>query len=131
MKKLLTWASFVVAAACAAADQISAQEWKAHGVPLFVSASHPSGHQGFVRVINRSEKAGVVHIDAVDDTGVPYGPATLAIGAGETAHFNSGDLEDGNAAKGLSRGIGKGEGDWRLRLRSQLDLEVLAYNRYE
>ena len=126
---VLTCVPFVVAALCAAADQISAQDWKAHGVPLFVSASHPSGHQGFVRVINRSDESGEVLIDAVDDTGVPYGPVTLRIGAGETVHFNSGDLEDGNAEKGLSGGIDTGEGDWRLRLRSQLDLEVLAYNR--
>ena len=119
----------VVAALCVAASPVRAQEWKAHGVPLFVSASHPSGHQGFVRVINRSDTAGEVIIDAVDDTGVPSGPVTLRIGAGETVHFNSGDLEEGNAGKGLSPGIGAGDGDWRLRLRSQLDLDVLAYNR--
>ena len=129
MKKSLAYAPFVLAAACAAAGQVSAPEWKVHGIPLFVSSSHPTGQQGFVRVINRSDEAGEVHIDAVDDTGVPYGPVTLAIGAGETVHFNSGDLEDGNAEKDLSRGIGAGDGDWRLRLRSQLDLEVLAYNR--
>ena len=129
VKKLLAYAPFVLAAACAAAGQVSAQEWKVHGVPLFVSSSHPTGQQGFVRVINRSDEPGEVHIDAVDDTGMPYGPVTLAIGAGETVHFNSGDLEDGNAEKDLSRGIGAGDGDWRLRLRSQLDLEVLAYNR--
>ena len=129
MKKLLTYASLVVATVCAAAGQVLAQEWKAHGVPLFVSASHPSGHQGFVRVINHSDEGGEVLIDAVDDAGMPSTLVRLAIGAGETVHFNSGELEDGNAEKGLSRGIGEGEGDWRLRLRSQLDLEVLAYNR--
>ena len=129
VKKLLTYALVVVAAVCAAAGQVSAQAWKAHGVPLFVSASHPSGHEGFVRVINHSDEAGEVLIDAVDDEGVPYGPVTFSIGAGETVHFNSGDLEEGNADRGLSRGIGAGDGDWRLRLRSQLDLEVLAYNR--
>ena len=129
MKKLLTCASFLVAVLGAAAAQVSAQEWKAHGVPLFVSASHPSGHQGFVRVINRADQSGEVLIDAVDDEGVPSAVVTLAIDAGETVHFNSGDLEDGNAEKGLSGGIGEGDGDWRLRLRSQLDLEVLAYNR--
>ena len=119
----------VVAALCAAVGPVCAQDWKAHRVPLFVSASHPSGHQGFVRVINRSDEAGEVLIDAVDDEGVPIGPVILSIGAGETVHFNSGDLEEGNPEKGLARGIAAGSGDWRLRLRSQLDLEVLAYNR--
>ena len=119
----------VVTALCVAAGPVCAQDWKAHRVPLFVSASHPSGHEGFLRVINRSRESGEVVIDAVDDQGVLYGPVTLLIGAERTVHFNSGDLEDGNAEKGLSEGIGAGTGDWRLRLRSPLDLEVLAYNR--
>ena len=129
MRKFLTGAVLVVASLCTAADVAYAQEWKAHAVPLLVSASNPSGHQGLVRVINHSDEAGEVLIDAVDDTGAPHGPATLRIGAMETAHFTSDDLEQGNAETGLSGGIGGGTGDWRLRLRSLLDIEVLAYNR--
>ena len=53
----------------------------------------------------------------------------LSIGASETVHFNSSDLEDGNVAKGLPQGVGQGAGDWRLELDSELDLEVLAYLR--
>ena len=94
-----------------------------------MSASNPLGHQGFVRVINHSDEAGEVLIDAVDDAGVAYVPVTLAIGAGEAVHFNSEDLEEGNGAKGLLGGIGAGTGNWRLRFRSRLDIEVLAYNR--
>ena len=44
-------------------------------------------------------------------------------------HFNSDELEQGNAAKGLSGGVGDGEGDWRLELTSELDIEPLAYIR--
>ena len=94
-----------------------------------MSASNPLGHQGFVRVINHSDEAGEVLIDAVDDAGVAYVPVTLTIGAGEAVHFNSDDIEEGNAAKDLLGGIGAGTGNWRLRLRSRLDIEVLAYNR--
>ena len=129
LRMLLTRALLAVAALCAATGSVHAEEWRAHRVPLFVSASHPSGHQGFVRVINRSAEAGEVVIDAVDDDGVPHGPVTLEIGANETVHFNSDDIEEGNAEKGLSEGIGAGTGDWRLRLNSSLDVEVLAYNR--
>ena len=68
---------------------------------------------------------------AVDDAGIRYGPVTLSLDAGEKQHFNSTDLEDGNAAKGLSEGVGPGEGDWRLVLESELDFEVLAYIRTE
>ena len=126
---MLRAALLFVAVVCAAADVARAQEWRAHGVPLFMSASSPLGHQGFVRVINHSDEAGEVLIDAVDDAGVAYAPVTLAIGAGEAVHINSEDMEEGNGAKGLLGGIGAGTGNWRLRLRSRLDIEVLAYNR--
>ena len=103
-----------------------------HRVGLFPAAARwtgEKGYQGFVRVINRSDDDGDVRIDAWDDTGEHAGPVTLAIGVGETKHFNSEDLEAGNADKGLSEGIGAGEGDWRLEFTSTLDTEVLGYIR--
>ena len=102
-----------------------------HFVGLFPSAADALGRQGFARVVNHSEVEGEVRIDAYDDAGVAYGPVTLAIGAGETVHFNSEDLETGNADKGLDGSTGAGEGDWRLELASALELEVLAYIRTE
>ena len=99
-----------------------------HRVPLFPPASDPF-RQGFARVVNRSDEAGEVSVRPRDDSGRDYGALTLAIGANEAVHFNSDDLERGNAAKGLSGGVGAGEGDWRLALRSDLDIEVLAYIR--
>ena len=100
-----------------------------HHVPLFPAASEALGRQGFARVVNRSAQAGTVRIVAFDDAGERHGPLELAIGAGETVHFNSDDLELGNAAKGLSGGAGPGEGDWRLELTSGLDIEALSYVR--
>ena len=97
-------------------------------IPLFVPASHPT-RQGFARIINRSPRSGAVAIHAIDDAGGRFGPATLSLAAGQTAHFNSDDLETGNAAKGLSGGVGAGEGDWRLELATDLDIEALAYVR--
>ena len=100
----------------------------AHGVPLFPAASHPM-REGFVRVINRSDQDGDVAIAAIDDSGWHAPGIMLAIGGNETAHFNSNDLEQGNAGKGLSGGTGSGQGDWRLELTSVLEIEVLAYIR--
>ena len=103
-----------------------------HRIALFPSASHwarEDGYQGFARVINRSDAAGAVRIEAFDDAGMAHGAVSLSIGAGETVHFNSEDLEEGNAKKGLSPGTGAGEGDWRLELSSALDVEVLSYIR--
>ncbi len=98
-----------------------------HRVPLFPSASHPE-RQGFIRVVNHSTTDGVVEIQAFDASQHDYRPITLAIGAGQAMHFNSNDLEFGNAAKGIA-GVGSGEGSWRLHLRSTLAIEVLAYVR--
>ena len=102
-----------------------------HTVPLFPSAARwtRDGVQGFVRVINHSATQDTVRIEAFDDEGTKSVPVTLELGANAAAHFNSDDLEHGNAAKGLSSGIGAGTGEWRLRLRSTLEIEVLAYIR--
>lgn len=98
-------------------------------VPLFESAAN-ADRQGFVRVISHSEVAGEVDIEAVDDNGMRAGPVTLSIAAGGAAHFNSDDLEGGNTDKGLPNGIGQpGQGNWRLLLTSDLDIEVLSYAR--
>ena len=97
-------------------------------VPLLLSASDPD-REGFVRLINHSDRAGPVRVTAIDDGGARRGPVTLRLRPHGAVHFNSGDLEDGNAAKGIADGIGLGEGDWRLEFESALDIEPLAYVR--
>ena len=99
-----------------------------HTLPLFVSASHQT-LQGFVRIINRSEHDGTVTIHAVDDAGNRFGPVTLSLEAKKTRHFNSDSLRDGDPDKGLSGPIADGEGNWRLELETDLDIEPLAYTR--
>ena len=96
-------------------------------VPYFPAAG--VAREGFVRIINRSGEAGHAFIEAVDDAGVRAGPVRMSVGARRAVHFNSRDLENGNAAKGL-RGIGAPTaGDWRLSVISALDVEVLSYIR--
>ena len=98
-------------------------------VLLFESSGNPH-RQGFLRTVNHSPRAGEVYFEATDDGGVVRGPVTLTVEAGEAAHFNSDDLENGNAAKGLSGGVGAPtRGEWRLLVSSDLDIEVLAYSR--
>ncbi|MYH15571.1 MAG: hypothetical protein F4149_10405 [Gammaproteobacteria bacterium] len=55
-----------------------------------------------------------MRIEAYDDACEGYDPLELSIGAGETVHFNSDDLELGNAGKGLAGSTGPGAGKWRL-----------------
>ena len=97
-------------------------------VPL-LTQSTATGSVGHVRVINHAMEAGTVSIVAYDDTGLRHGPVTLDIGAGETVHFDAGDLEEGDTEKGFRAGIGTGAGAWRLELTSSLDIEVLSYGR--
>lgn len=99
-----------------------------HTLPLFISATHQA-LQGFVRIINHSERAGTVTIHAVDDAGQRFGPVMLSLDANATRHFNSDDLRDGAPEKGLSGSVGIGEGNWRLEFGTDLDIEPLAYTR--
>ncbi len=101
-----------------------------HIVPMFPTAAD-TFLQGFVRIINHSDEAGEVTIQAIDDGGIraPL-PLTLELAANQTQQFNSADLENGNSSKGLSPGAGTtGEAFWRLHLTSDLDIEVLSYLR--
>ena len=99
-----------------------------HAIPLVMSADD-AARQGFLRIINRSRRPGTVRIDAFDDDGRDFGPAWLSLGARETRHLNSMDLERGNSSKGLSNGVGDGSGDWRLDLTTDLDVRARAYVR--
>ena len=117
----------------AADTPLPANEAEGHAEPqriwLFLGASETSGREGFLRVVNHSNEPGTVRIEAVDDAGTPAGPADLGIGPMQAIHLNSGDLEGGNAGKGLPEGLGPGQGDWRLTLSSALDVEALSYVR--
>ena len=88
-------------------------------LPLFPAATNPAGREGFARVANLTSWEGWVDVEAVDDAGVRAGPVRLQLAARATMHFNSNDLENGNAAKGLSAGVGAPtKGAWRLELQS-------------
>lgn len=97
-------------------------------IPFFSSNADPV-RQGFVRLVNHSAKPGRVFVYATDDAGWQVGPVVIPIGANSVLHFNSRDLELGDAGKGILAGVGPGQGDWRLRIDSNVDVEALAYIR--
>ena len=99
-----------------------------HTVPLFLAAGD-SRRESFLRIVNRSTSSGIVRISAIDDDGKTYGPIRVALGARQSTHLNSKDLEQGNDAKPLSGGVGDGNGDWRLSLSTSLDIRPQAYVR--
>ncbi len=101
-------------------------------LPLFPSATNSAGREGFARVANMTATDGMVDIEAVDDAGVRAGPVRLQLAARATMHFNSDDLENGNAKKGLAAGVGAPtKGAWRLELQSSdLPLAAATYARH-
>ena len=117
----------VLAAASGPLANLSASRVEEGSVLLFLAAGNAM-HAGRLRITNRSA-AGEVRIHAVDDTGRSFGPVTLRMAGARTVTLSSSDLETGNAAKGLRIGLGSGEGDWRLALESDLNLDVSAYAR--
>ena len=98
-----------------------------YSLPLFLSTEDPR-KESFVRVINRSNRDGVVSITATDESGEVRGPVSLSLEANQTSHFNSRDLEDGNAEKGIGA-LGRLGGQMRLTLESDLDFKALNYVR--
>ena len=96
-------------------------------VLLFLSAGDAL-NEGRLRITNRSA-AGEIRISGIDDTGQSFGPVTMTADGRRTVTLSSSDVETGSATKGLPIGLGSGEGDWRLRLASELNLDVFAYVR--
>ena len=109
-------------------NQVTERTGTTHLVPLFPAHGDANGRQGFVRIVNRSDQAGSVTVNARDDTDRVFDTLTLDMAANAAVHFNSENLETGNVDH-VPDGIGAGEGDWRLTLASDLDLDVLAYIR--
>ena len=105
-----------------------AQNIPTHTLPLVRPADHAVGNS-LVRIVNRSFRSGTVTIKASDDAGESFDPVVLDLDATESVNLLSRDLEQGNADKGLSDGLGDGEGNWRLELETSLDVAPLAYAR--
>ena len=100
-----------------------------HGMLPFVPPASNVEQQGFVRIINHSNRAGDVKITAIDDRGRRFGPVTLSLRARSAKHLSSQDLENGNPGKGLSGRLGNGYGNWWLEVATDLEIEQLAYIR--
>ena len=116
------------AAAAAIATGILAHDLT---VPLLPAASN-NAPQGFVRIINHSDVEGRIRVTPIDDAGQHFSPIGFTLEPRSTLHFNSDDLETGNASKGIVSGTGPGEGDWRLQIDIEddgVDVEALAFAR--
>ena len=112
-------------------SSLDTQSWVAESsvLPLFLPSSNAL-RQGFARVSNLTAQEGRVTIHAIDESGRPFGPVRLTLGPFQSAHFNSRDLEQGNAGRGLEGRTGDGTGNWALALTTTLEAaSALAYVR--
>ena len=125
--KPLLGAALSVLCAVAPAANAGPGPTTTHTLPLVLAAG--DGATGLVRIVNHSNEAGTVRIEAIDDAGVRFGPVTLDLAAKHAVQLTSHHLEAGNAGRGLHEGVGDGEGHWRLELTSTLDIEPGAYVR--
>ena len=125
----MTYAALLGTVCCVLAAVVFSQERSVtHIAPYFPAASELRV-QGEVRIVNETDERGTVEIAATDAAGQRFDGLSLAVGANETVHFDSADLESGNAEGILTGSTGGGQGAWRLELSSALDLEVQAYAR--
>ncbi|WHZ19756.1 MAG: hypothetical protein OJF55_001905 [Rhodanobacteraceae bacterium] len=89
-----------------------------------------SNQQSFLRISNTSAAAGLITLTAVDDSGHKAGPVTFTLGASQSIQLSSSDLENGNAAKGLTGSLGAGTGKWIVTVVGQVgSMEVTNLNR--
>ena len=102
---------------------------EAHTVPYVPSASS-EGHTGLVRIESRSSRSGQVRVVAVDDAGQRVEAGRLTLEALAAVEFEMAAMESGDASLGLA-GTGPGQGDWRLELTTELEIEARAYARAE
>ena len=100
-----------------------------YAIPLLVSPTATDGAQGVVRILNGTDESGTVEIYAISNAGTRSGPATFTLNASAAAQFTATDLQSGNAALGLTGGIGTDVGDARLEIETDLAIVPLAFVR--
>ena len=110
-----------------------------HHVPLFLGRGNASGRQSVLRLVSPMDGS-PAHVEVFDSLGRRHGATTLSTreapsrqrpdpSRSAVAQFNSEDLEDGTRDTGLSKGVGAGDRDWRLRVWAN-DAQALTYVRH-
>lgn len=105
-----------------------------NGPVATVYTFNPAGNttqQSFLRISNTGGTGGLVTITAKDDTGAAgTGSVSFTLAAGKSIQLTSTDLENGNAAKGLTGALGAGSGKRILTVTGQISgMEVTNLNR--
>jgi len=107
---------------------------KYNGPVAVVYTFNPAGNttqQSFLRISNTGNVSGPVTITGQDDTGAAAaGSVKLTLAPGQSVQLTSDDLQNGNAAKGLTGALGAGTGKWILTVTGEISgMEVTNLNR--
>jgi len=91
-----------------------------------VNPGSNTDQRSVLRVVNRSDSAGSVLIEATDDAGVPApgGSVVLALAPRAATELTAQDLEQGNAGKGMQGALGDGSGKWRMVLSADVAIDA-------
>ncbi|MDP2186768.1 MAG: hypothetical protein Q8J93_15080 [Xanthomonadales bacterium] len=105
-----------------------------NGSVVKVFTFNPAGNttqESFARVTNWGTIGGKVTVQGWDDSNTPAASnISFTLPAGQSFQFNSTDLEDGNAGKGITGAFGNGAGKWRLVVTGEFDgMHVTSLNR--
>ena len=97
-------------------------------VIYFGNPASDTGKQTFLRIINTSGVTGTVTMVAIDDEGnaAPLGNIAFTLEPNASKQMNAGDLENGNAGKGLSGMFGDGTGRWRITVSGTMSIQVMS-----
>ena len=98
-------------------------------IPLLVPAGATGDPHGVVRILNDAQESATVTIHAIDDAGGRTGPAILTLSALSAVELGASELESGDAAKGLSVGLGRLSSEVRLVIDSDVPIVPSAYVR--
>ena len=126
MKIRPIWGGLIAAALSCWCASAHAEQYT---IPLFVGASPGGAPQGVLRLANDADTTATISIQAIDDTGLIVGLATLTLNASAAMDLTATDLASGNAAKGLAVGFGPLGGNVRLVIDSDLPIVPSAYVR--
>jgi hypothetical protein len=125
--------TFTRGATTSASTSCDLLDLRYNGSVVDVYVINPAGNttaQSFIRVINPSNGAGTVSIVGTDDAGNVSTPVSFSLAAGASMQINSEDLENGNAAKGLTGSWGNGAGKWRAVVTGEFaGMRVQSLNR--
>ena len=92
----------------------------------FVKDPAETTQQSFVRILNLTTQSGTVTVTGYDDAGNEGGTMSFTLAANDAQQLNSSDIETGNTDKGLSGALGEGDGNWRLVVSSDLEMDVMS-----